>query len=267
MLTHVLLGTRAKELGGLAVTASPHQPIDVVGSRSQFRRYAGVVSARIMDLRSPRSAASRARQNWSLPGAGCCTPPALADVPSARTVFGVGICSLLISGPDGWRAVAVAEQQVSRRSGQEGEPVGGDPVGEGDQLATSSSSMTSVTPLAIQVALSTASCSAQVRTCPVSLTALPKVSDHDQPGLVCRQLPGRIQELVARQFPGPKRLGNGTDARAVHPLDNFGLAVLLVDHGRVVRADQLVLVECSTASTSVSAAETLSYCAVYRTRS
>jgi len=25
-------------------------------------------------------------------------------------VFGVGICSLLISGPDGWRAVAVAEQ-------------------------------------------------------------------------------------------------------------------------------------------------------------
>ena len=33
MLTHVLLGTRAKELGGLAVTASPHQPIDVVPGR------------------------------------------------------------------------------------------------------------------------------------------------------------------------------------------------------------------------------------------
>ncbi len=35
-------------------------------------------------------------------------------------MFGVAICSLLISGPDGWRAVAVAEQQVGRQSGQEG---------------------------------------------------------------------------------------------------------------------------------------------------
>jgi hypothetical protein len=34
MLTHVLLGTRAKALGGLAVTASPHQPIDAVSGRS-----------------------------------------------------------------------------------------------------------------------------------------------------------------------------------------------------------------------------------------
>ena len=49
-------------------------------------------------------------------------------------------------------------------------------TGPGDQLITSSSSMTSVTPLAIQVAPTTASCSAQVRTWPVSLTALPKVS-------------------------------------------------------------------------------------------
>jgi len=34
MLTHVLLGTRAKALGGLAMTASPHHPIDVVPGRS-----------------------------------------------------------------------------------------------------------------------------------------------------------------------------------------------------------------------------------------
>jgi hypothetical protein len=34
MLTHVLLGTPAKALGGLAVTASPHQPIDAVPGRS-----------------------------------------------------------------------------------------------------------------------------------------------------------------------------------------------------------------------------------------
>jgi len=34
MLTHVLLGTPVKALGGLAVTASPHQPIDVVPGRS-----------------------------------------------------------------------------------------------------------------------------------------------------------------------------------------------------------------------------------------
>ena len=31
--------------------------------------------------------------------------------------------------------------------------------------------------------------------------------------------------------------------RPVHPLDDVGLAVLLIDHGRVVVADQLVLVQ------------------------
>jgi len=35
-------------------------------------------------------------------------------------MFGIGIYSLLISGPEGLRAVAVAEQQVGQRSGQEG---------------------------------------------------------------------------------------------------------------------------------------------------
>jgi len=34
MLTHVLLGTPAKALGGLPLTASPHQPIDLVPGRS-----------------------------------------------------------------------------------------------------------------------------------------------------------------------------------------------------------------------------------------
>jgi hypothetical protein len=33
------------------------------------------------------------------------------------------------------------------------------------------------------------------------------------------------------------------DVRESHPLDHVGVAVRLVDHGRVVLADQLVLVE------------------------
>jgi hypothetical protein len=48
-------------------------------------------------------------------------------------VFGVGVYSLMIRGMGGLRAVAVAEEQVGRRSCEEGEPVRGDPVGEGGQ--------------------------------------------------------------------------------------------------------------------------------------
>src|SRR5260370_26208055 len=50
-----------------------------------------------------------------------------------RMVSGVGVGAFMIRGPEGRRAVAVAEQQVGRRPSEEGEPVGGDPVGEGGQ--------------------------------------------------------------------------------------------------------------------------------------
>src|SRR5580700_142995 len=45
------------------------------------------------------------------------------------------------------------------------------------------------------------------------------------------------------RVPPPEALRDDPDARAVHPLDHVGAAVLLVDHGRVVLADQLVLVQ------------------------
>jgi hypothetical protein len=44
------------------------------------------------------------------------------------------------------------------------------------------------------------------------------------------------------RVPPPNHSGDDTDVRAVHPLDHVGLTVLLVDHGRVVLADHLVLV-------------------------
>jgi WD40 repeat protein len=39
------------------------------------------------------------------------------------------------------------------------------------------------------------------------------------------------------RVPPPEALRDDPDARAVHPLDHVGAAVLLVDHGRVVLAD------------------------------
>jgi len=51
----------------------------------------------------------------------------------AWMVFGVGVCALVIRGLGDRRAVAMAEQQVGRRPGEKGEPVGGDPVGQGGQ--------------------------------------------------------------------------------------------------------------------------------------
>ena len=50
-------------------------------------------------------------------------------------------------------------------------------------------------------------------------------------------------EFLAGQGSASEPLGDDTDVRAVHPLDHVGLAVFLIDHGRVVLADQLVLVQ------------------------
>ena len=50
-------------------------------------------------------------------------------------------------------------------------------------------------------------------------------------------------ELLAGQGPAPEPLGDDADVRPVHPLDHVGLAVLLIDHRRVVLADQLVPVQ------------------------
>ena len=67
--------------------------------------------------------------------------------------------------------------------------------------------MTSVTPLAIQVALTTASCSAEVRTWPVSLTALPKVSAATS---LSSGIEGACDGDDQRDLPEPS--GQGADA-------------------------------------------------------
>ena len=50
-------------------------------------------------------------------------------------------------------------------------------------------------------------------------------------------------EFPAGKGPAPEPLGDDTDVRPVHPLDHVGLAVLLIDHGRVVLADHLILMQ------------------------
>src|SRR5215467_13158310 len=70
-----------------------------------------------------------------------------------------------------------------------------------------------------------------------------RLADRDEPSLVGSEVLSRLVEFLARQRPAPKPLRDDTDARAVHPLDDVGLAVLLVDHGSVVGADRLVLVQ------------------------
>ena len=69
-----------------------------------------------------------------------------------------------------------------------------------------------------------------------------RLADHDEPCLVSKEFLGRLIQLLAGQDPAAEPLGDDADVRAVHPLHNVRLAVLLVDHGRVVFADHLVLV-------------------------
>jgi len=66
---------------------------------------------------------------------------------------------------------------------------------------------------------------------------------RDQPCLAGGELLGQLVEFLARQGPAAEPLGDDTDARAIHPLDHVGFAVLLVDDGRIERADRLVLVQ------------------------
>src|SRR5229473_1763521 len=68
-------------------------------------------------------------------------------------------------------------------------------------------------------------------------------ADHEEPCLVSREFLSRLTELLAGKSPAPEPLRDDTDARPVQPLDHMGLAVLLVDHGRVQRADRPVLVQ------------------------
>jgi hypothetical protein len=70
-----------------------------------------------------------------------------------------------------------------------------------------------------------------------------RLANRDEPGLVGSELLSGLVEFFARQSPAPEPLRDDTDVRPVHPLDHVGLAVLLIDHGRVVLADHLVLVQ------------------------
>ena len=63
------------------------------------------------------------------------------------------------------------------------------------------------------------------------------------PAWVSSEFLSRIMELLAWQSPAPEPLRDDTHARAIHPLDNVGFAVLLIDDGSVVLADQLILVQ------------------------
>src|SRR6266446_1701978 len=68
-------------------------------------------------------------------------------------------------------------------------------------------------------------------------------ADHEEPCLVSREFLSRLTELLAGKSPAPEPLRDDTDARPVQPLDHMGLAVLLIDHGRVQRADRPLLVQ------------------------
>jgi hypothetical protein len=67
-----------------------------------------------------------------------------------------------------------------------------------------------------------------------------RLADHDETCLAGQEFLGRIIQLLAGQGPAAEPLGNDADVRAVHPLDDVRFAVLLVDHGRVVRAGHLL---------------------------
>jgi len=69
------------------------------------------------------------------------------------------------------------------------------------------------------------------------------LADRDEPCLVSGELFSRLMEFLAGQGPAPEPLRDNTHVRAVQPLEHVGLAVLLIDHGRVVLADHLVLVQ------------------------
>src|SRR6516162_6160670 len=70
-----------------------------------------------------------------------------------------------------------------------------------------------------------------------------QLADRDEPCLVSGELLSRLDKLLARQRPAPEHLWDETDARPVQPPDHVGLAVPQIDHGRVDRADQLVVVQ------------------------
>src|SRR4029077_3699257 len=70
-----------------------------------------------------------------------------------------------------------------------------------------------------------------------------RLAYHDEPRLVSGELLSRVMQVLAGQSPAAEPLRDDTDVWAIHPLDDVGLTVLLVDHCRVVLADQLVLVQ------------------------
>src|SRR5215469_759231 len=70
------------------------------------------------------------------------------------------------------------------------------------------------------------------------------LAHRDELCLVHGELLGRVAQLLTGQRPAPEPLRDDPVVRAVYPLDDLRLAVLLlVDHGRVVLADRFVLVQ------------------------
>ena len=69
------------------------------------------------------------------------------------------------------------------------------------------------------------------------------LASRDKRDLIGIELLSRLMELLAGQSPAPEPLRNDTDVRAVQPLHHARLALALVDHRRVVLADQLVFVQ------------------------
>jgi hypothetical protein len=61
--------------------------------------------------------------------------------------------------------------------------------------------------------------------------------------LVRSELLSRFLEFLATQCSEPYCLRDDANTRAIHPLDDMWLAVLLIDHGRIVLPDHLVLVQ------------------------
>src|SRR5262249_50286052 len=70
-----------------------------------------------------------------------------------------------------------------------------------------------------------------------------RLSNHDQPRQIGRELRRCILELLSRQGSPAELLGNDSIPGGIDALHDMGLAALLVDHCRVELPDHLVLVK------------------------
>ena len=103
-------------------------------------------------------------------------------------------------------------------------------------LSASCSSLVISSVVASTVRFTTLAALVSASSSPFSMVGSPTATS---PCLAGGELLSGLVELLAGQGPAPEPLRDDTDVRAVHPLDDVGLAVLLVDHGRVVLANHL----------------------------